>query len=152
MPNDLINSLLALSPSELKAVLEKVAPRRKPGPVAPSRAQVHRATREVLMVLTTVDGRPFGNWLLRLTPEELEALKRTPRKRIQTLSLDALPRRGEYVFTKPNGMPYRSARGFTTAGRRAGPSDVRSNVLRHTFATRLCENDVDLRLVQELGG
>ncbi len=38
MPNDLVNSLLALSPSELKAVLEKVASRRKPGPVAPSRA------------------------------------------------------------------------------------------------------------------
>ncbi len=104
------------------------------------------------MELTTVDGRPFGNWLLRLTPEELEALKRTPRKRIQTLSLDALPRRGEYVFTKPNGMPYRSARGFTTACRRAGLSDVSPHVLRHTFATRLCENSVDLRLVQELGG
>jgi site-specific recombinase XerD len=48
-------------------------------------------------------------------------------------------------------MPYRSARGFTTACRRAGLSDVSPHVLRYTFATRLCENGADLRLVQELG-
>ena len=38
--------------------------------------------------------------------------------------LRAAPRRGEFVFAKPNGMPYISLRGFMTACRRAGLTDV----------------------------
>lgn len=91
---DLVNAFQALSPSEQKAFLNKVGSRRKPGPVALSRAQVHRATREVLMELLTVNGKPFDNWLMRLTDKELEALQRTPTRK-RTLSLDAWKRTTE---------------------------------------------------------
>lgn len=67
-------------------------------------------------------------------------------------ALERLPRTGEFVFAKPNGMPYISARSFDTACRRAGLQDVTPHTLRHTFTTRLIANGVDLRTVQELGG
>jgi integrase len=67
-------------------------------------------------------------------------------------ALDRLPKRSEFVFAKPNGKPYHTGRGFRAACERAGLSDVTVHTTRHTFATRLVENGVGLRTVQELGG
>jgi hypothetical protein len=66
--------------------------------------------------------------------------------------LERLPRRGEFVFTKPNGTPYRSTYGFYAARKLAGLRDVVPHTLRHTFATRVNETGADPRTLQELGG
>ena len=62
------------------------------------------------------------------------------------------PRRGEYVFVKPNGSSYTSVRGFRSACQRAGLSKVTPHTLRHTFASRLLASGVDPIMATKLGG
>ena len=75
-----------------------------------------------------------------------------PLNSVVRAALDRLPRTGEFVFAKPNGIPYISVRNFVTACRLAKLTDVTPHTLRHTFATRLIAGGTDLRMVQELGG
>ena len=61
--------------------------------------------------------------------------------------------RGEYVFSKPDGSPYKSIRSaFKTACKHAKLAGVTPHILRHTFASRLAMAGVDVRTIQELGG
>jgi len=61
--------------------------------------------------------------------------------------------RGAYVFAKRDGTPLRSIRtAFLHACTSAGLKDVTPHTLRHTFASRLAMEGVDLRTIQELGG
>lgn len=75
-----------------------------------------------------------------------------PLNSVLLAALTRLPKRSDFVFAKPNGKPYHAIRGFRAACQRADLTSVTPHTLRHTFATRLVENGVDLRTVQELGG
>ncbi len=60
---------------------------------------------------------------------------------------------GDYVFSQPNGQPYRSIRtAFLSACKRAGLREVTLHTLRHTWATRMASAGVNVRTLQDLGG
>lgn len=64
-----------------------------------------------------------------------------------------IKRRGEFVFSKPNGSPYGNWRkAFETAKEKTGIKDFRFHDLRHTFASYLVMAGVDIRTVQVLMG
>ncbi len=52
-----------------------------PGPKPLPRERVYHATWAILEELTTIDGMPFDDWLMKLTPEEVEALQRPPTRK-----------------------------------------------------------------------
>ncbi len=62
--------------------------------------------------------------------------------------------KGQHVFAKADGNPYRSTRtAFDTACRNAKLTDVTGpHVLRRTFGSRLGMAGEDARTIQELGG
>lgn len=93
----------------------------------------------------TVEAAFAKNGKMRSVP-----LNSTVRAALERL---AVSRKSDFVFVKRDGGRYTSVRnGFDAACLKAGLKDVTPHTLRHTFATRLIENGVDLRTVQELGG
>jgi site-specific recombinase XerD len=78
-------------------------------------------------------------------------------KSYQTLygELQGLPRHlnSSYVFCNDKGEPFSDVRhAFQAACRRAGITDFRFHDLRHTFASHLVINGVNLRAAQHLLG
>jgi len=64
-----------------------------------------------------------------------------------------LPRYGDHVFAKPDGLPYRKiGTGFKAAVKRSGIRDFRFHDLRHTFASHLVMRGQGLQTVKELLG
>jgi len=64
-------------------------------------------------------------------------------------------RRGEvYVFTNPdsNDRFWETKRSFKTGCRKAGVEGLRFHDLRHTFASRLVRNGVDIGTIRKLLG
>ena len=66
----------------------------KRGPKPSSRERVYQAVWAILEELTTIDGMPFDDFLMTLTPEAVEKLQRSPGKK-RRLSLDTWKRTTE---------------------------------------------------------
>ena len=95
--------------------------------------------RDIIYVLDTKNGEKREIPINRKLKEVLSAIERNPK--------------GQYVFSKANGMSYKDTRnGFTTAMKACGIENFRFHDLRHTFASHLVMAGVDLNTVRELLG
>ncbi|MDA2911491.1 site-specific integrase [Nitrospiraceae bacterium AH_259_D15_M11_P09] len=72
---------------------------------------------------------------------------------LKRLQASAKGEKEESVIAKPDGTPYSSIRSaFEAACEKAKLENVTPHTLRHTFASRLMMDGVDVRTIQELGG
>jgi site-specific recombinase XerD len=100
----------------------------------------------------------FNTGIITITQTKSGEARRVPMNGLVAATLRKLPSRmrNEYVFTSKVGTPLNPQnfinRVFGPALRKAGIKDFRWHDLRHTFASRLVMDGVDLRTVQELLG
>jgi integrase len=118
-----------------------------------------RATMEALEAVRTD--------ILNLTHDKVDFVNRTitvegtktgkvrviPMNDLLLETLSKLEKRSKYVFSKDDGINYGNCRkSFEAAIKRAGIPYIRFHDLRHTFATRLVGNGVNLVIIKELLG
>ncbi len=95
----------------------------------------------------------LGQITLRDTKNGRERYIPMNRTLTKTLEKNKIKAQSEYVFTKKDGSPFKDIRKpFFKAIRKAGVGEFRFQDLRHTFASQLVMNGVDLVTVKELLG
>lgn len=119
------------------------------------------------MVLTAIYTGMRRGELLNLKWQDIDPLNReitvtqTKNNRVKNIPMNKtlfeelmkLPRNSEYVFANPDGSGYRNLRHqFEAALKRANLTGVCWYTLRHTFASHLAMNGVDLRSIADLLG
>lgn len=107
------------------------------------RLQKESSTDEKTHVVITSPKSPCANRLIPLTPDVFQLLKKYP-----------LERNGYFLtgctekIVEPRKVQYR----FQKILKRCGIAPVNFHVLRHTFATRCVEADVDIKTLSEILG
>ncbi len=101
-------------------------------------------------------------WMLKDTPKTISSKRSIPisdevKQYLCDLFLERKPKMSDYVFLNRQGNPFNPkhiSQDFRIAVLRCGIDirDVSLHTTRHTFATRLVENGVDLTTAMSLGG
>ncbi len=96
----------------------------------------------------------FNRNIIVVTKTKSKKNRNVPMNRLVTETLQGIERKSEYVFCDhKTGEPYHSVKTtFGKALKRAGLIGVRFHDLRHTAATMMVMNGVDLATVKEILG
>lgn len=81
--------------------------------------------------------------------------KDIPMNEIVRATIEEIERKGQYVFCKEDGKPFKYSgvrKSFEKAVRESGIEDFRFHDLRHTFASSLVMEGIDITTVKELMG
>ena len=129
--------LLKVSPPYLRAIIQ---------------VAVFTGLRKSDLLSLKWDNIDWKNNVIKVHVKKTNELRFIPMSDIVKEVLKNLPRDSEYVFTY-RGKPIKDIKkSFRTACMKAGITDFRFHDLRHTFASYLVMNGVDLRTVAELMG
>jgi integrase len=91
------------------------------------------------------------NRVIRVVKTKNGKMRKIPINSLLLNVLESMPKTGENVFG--GEKPYKSIRNsFEKACKDAGIKNLRFHDLRHMFATRMAENNVDLRALQDILG
>jgi integrase len=140
-------------PDEIQFLLQYCTPHLKPIVITALSTGMHRG--EILKL--TWDDVDFDQGHITIWESKNGESRTAP---MSELLAEALCRQKEerrpnnpYVFLSPSGKPFNCIQAaFTSACKKAGITDFRFHDLRHTFASHLVMNSVDLATVKELLG
>ena len=140
-----------LMPDEVEALLKNCARHLKPIVVTALNTGMRKS--EILnLKWTEVD---LKNRKITVINTKNNETRVVPINQTLFKELSRLPHKHdtEYVFSNDKGLPYGSIKkSFSSALKKAGISDFRFHDLRHTFASHLVMQGVDLRTVQQVMG
>jgi len=138
-----------LSEEEARRLIEACSPTLRPIVVV----AIHTLLRKGEILGLTWDRVNLGERFITVVETKNGEPRRVPLNATVVELLEKLPRRGEYVFTNSSGKPYRCVkRIFAKACAKAGIRNFRFHDLRHTGASWLVMNGVDLLTVKKVGG
>jgi len=140
-----------LRPEEASALLANCAPRVRSVVVT----ALHTGMRRSEILNLKWGDIDFRTRIITVQKSKNNERRMIPMNDILQAELNSVPRdiRSQFVFCNREGKPFaRVYKGFKGALRRAGIEDFRFQDLRHTFASYLVMNGVDLRTVQQLMG
>ncbi|NIS63389.1 MAG: tyrosine-type recombinase/integrase, partial [Proteobacteria bacterium] len=140
-----------LSEEEMLRFLESCSPHLRPIVLT----ALNTGMRKSEILNLRWDQVDFKHGFILLEVTKSGERREIPMNQILREALRKIPRRlnNPHVFTNGKGTPYKDVKGsFASALRKAGIKDFKFHDLRHTFASHLVMEGVDLTTVKELLG
>lgn len=138
-----------LMPDEIQKLLSNCADHLKPIVTV----AVHTGMRKGELLSLNWDQVNFEQGIISLLDTKNHERRDNPMNETVKATLMGMERKGSYVFSTEDGGSFGDVRrSFETALRRSGIQDFRFHDLRHTFASNLVMEGVDIMTVKELMG
>ena len=138
-----------LMPDDVQKLLSNCADHLKPIVTV----AVHTGMRKGELLSLNWDQVNFEQGIISLLDTKNHERRDIPINETVKATLTGLERKGSYVFSAEDGGSFGDVRrSFETALRRSGIQDFRFHDLRHTFASNLVMESVDIMTVKELMG
>jgi integrase len=138
-----------LLPDEIQRLLSNCADHLKPIVTM----ALHTGMRKGELLTLKWDQINFDQGIISLMDTKNHERRDIPVNETAKGALESVERKGEHVFCNGDGHTFANVRrSFDTAVRKSGITDFRFHDLRHTFASNLVMEGVDIMTVKELMG
>jgi integrase len=136
-------------PTEIQRLLSNCADHLKPI----VRVALHTGMRKGELLTLKWDQVNLEQGIISLLDTKNHERREVPTNETVKATLKGIERKGDYVFSNEAGGSFVNLRhSFDTAVRKSGITDFRFHDLRHTFASNLVMEGIDIMTVKELMG
>jgi integrase len=138
-----------LLPAEIQALLSNCADHLRPIVTV----ALHTGMRKSELLNLRRDQLNFEQGIITLEDTKNHERRDIPMNETVKAMLQGIEKKGGYLFVNEEGQTFANVRkSFDTAVRKSGITDFRFHDLRHTFASNLVMDGVDIMTVKELMG